>query len=420
MVHLLVLLLISSAEQLRSDLAAVDPRDPQYATLAVDRLLAVARQAQASDLHLQPTADALDVRWRVDGVLQPLLTLPAQLAPNVVARLKVLANLLTYRTDVPQEGRIRAEQGGMEVRVSTFPTLYGEKAVVRMFADRGQYHTLDSLGLRPDITGELRRLLTETSGAVLVTGPAGSGKTTTLYACLRQIAAQSQAGRSLASLEDPIEVAVPGVAQSQVNAAAGFDLAAGLRFLLRQDPEVIMVGEIRDRATAETVFQASLTGHLVLSSFHAPSAAGAISRLMDMEIAPYLLRSGILAIASQRLVRRLCECSQPTDDADARLGLPVASMRLPKGCAACSGSGYRGRIVLAEMLTLQHNALAGAILARDHLPRLEQLAIESGMTPLIRRACEAVEAGLTSPAEVRRVLGFAKFGVRNAECGIQE
>lgn len=399
--------LISSAEQLRRDLGALDPRNPQYATLAVDRLLAVARQAQASDLHFQPAADALDVRWRVDGVLQPLATLPAQLSPNVVARLKVLANLLTYRTDVPQEGRIRADEGGMEVRVSTFPTLYGEKAVVRMFADRRRYRSLDSLGLPPEITAELSRLLAETSGAVLVTGPAGSGKTTTLYACLRQIAAQSQSGRSLVSLEDPIEVAVPGVAQSQVNAAAGFDLAAGLRFLLRQDPEVIMVGEIRDRVTAETVFQASLTGHLVLSSFHAPSAAGAISRLLDMDIAPYLLRSGILAIVSQRLVRRLCECSQPTDDANARLALPLTSARLPNGCADCGGSGYRGRIALAELLTLQHNALAGDILARNDLPRLEQLAIESGMTPLIRRACEAVEAGLTSPAEVRRVLGFA-------------
>ncbi len=388
--------------------AALDPRDPQYATRAVERLLDISRQAQASDLHLQPTADALEVRWRVDGVLQPLATLPVQLAGNVIARLKVLAGLLTYRTDVPQEGRIRAAAGEMEVRVSTFPTLYGEKAVVRMFADRGRYDSLDALGLRPEIIAELSRLLHETSGAMLVTGPAGSGKTTTLYACLRQIAAHSQGSRSLASLEDPIEVAVPGVAQTQVNAAAGFDLAAGLRFLLRQDPEVIMVGEIRDRATAETVFQASLTGHLVLSTFHAPSAAGAISRLSEMDIAPYLLRSGILAIVSQRLVRRLCECAQPANDDDARLGLAVNCARLPVGCADCGGSGYRGRIALAEMLTLQHNALAGAILARDDQARLERLAIESGMTPLIRRACEAIEAGITSPAEVRRVLGFAE------------
>ena len=390
---------------LRGELAALDARDPQYATLVVDRLLAAGREMQASDLHLLPTADGLDVRWRVDGVLEPLAVLPGRLAPNVVARLKVLAGLLTYRTDMPQEGRIR-ETAGTEVRVSTFPTLHGEKAVVRLFADRSQYQSLDALGLPPEIVSELRGLLAETSGAILVTGPAGSGKTTTLYASLREIAEQSQARRSLASLEDPIEMDVPGVAQAQVNAAAGFDLAAGLRFLLRQDPEVIMVGEIRDRQTAETVFQASLTGHLVLSTFHAGSSVGAISRLLDMEIAPYLLRSGILAILSQRLVRRLCECGQPADSPDLRLGLPVAKVRVASGCSLCGGTGYRGRVVLAEMLTVQHNELARAILSRSDRMRLEQLAIESGMVPLIQRACAAIEAGLTSPAEVRRVLGF--------------
>jgi type II secretory ATPase GspE/PulE/Tfp pilus assembly ATPase PilB-like protein len=196
------------------------------------------------------------------------------------------------------------------------------------------------------------------------------------------------------------------VAQTQVNAAAGFDLAAGLRFLLRQDPEVIMVGEIRDRGTAETVFQASLTGHLVLSSFHAPSAAGAISRLNDMEIAPYLLRSGILAIISQRLVRRLCECARPSDNADLRLGLPVKKMMEAHGCSLCGSTGYRGRIVLAEMLPIQNNGSAGAILSRGDRARLQQFAVDSGMIPLMNRACEAVEAGLTTPVEVRRVLGF--------------
>jgi general secretion pathway protein E len=393
-------------DRLRHDLAAFDALDPRYATLVVEQLLAAGGEAEASDLHLLPTADGLDVRWRVDGVLELLATLPARLAPNVVARLKVLAGLLTYRTDVPQEGRVRIEASAAEVRVSTFPTLFGEKAVVRLFADRSRYQSLDSLGLRGEIVGELRRLLAETSGAVLVTGPAGSGKTTTLYACLREIAERSRSRRSLASLEDPIEMAVPGVAQTQVNAAAGFDLATGLRFLLRQDPEVIMVGEIRDRATAETAFQASLTGHLVLSTFHAGSAAGAISRLCDMEIAPYLLRSGILAILSQRLVRRLCDCAQPTDDPDLRLGLPVAKMRLAQGCPACGGAGYRGRLVLAEMLTVQRNERARAIVSRGDRLRLEQFAIESGMVPLVERACEAIEAGLTSPAEVRRVLGF--------------
>jgi type II secretory ATPase GspE/PulE/Tfp pilus assembly ATPase PilB-like protein len=396
-----------NVENLRVELAALDARDPQFATLVVDRLLAASRESQASDLHLLPTADGLDVRWRVDGVLEPLAALPGRLAANVIARLKVLAGLLTYRTDVPQEGRIR-DSVASEVRVSTFPTLFGEKAVVRLFADRGRYDSLDDLGLQSQVVSDLRRLLAETSGAILITGPAGSGKTTTLYACLREIDQQSHGSRSIASLEDPIEVAVHGVAQTQVNAAAGFDLAAGLRFVLRQDPEVIMVGEIRDRPTAETVFQASLTGHLVLSSFHASSAAGAVNRLCDMEIAPYLLRSGILAIVSQRLLRKLCQCSQPIDDAESRLGLPVSHMRAAVGCPECRNCGYRGRIVVAEMLLVQNNELARAILSRTDRNRLQQLAIESGMTPLLQRACEAVEAGLTSPQEARRVLGFGE------------
>ena len=397
-----------SIAPLREQFAALDPAHPQYATQLVDHLLSAGRAAGASDLHLQPTGEGLDVRWRIDGVLQHVALLPERIAPNVVARLKVLADLLTYRTDVPQEGRIRGGESGVEVRISTFPTLYGEKAVVRLFADRGRYETLDALGLDAELLAGLRRLLVETSGVVLVTGPAGSGKTTTLYACLREIAAQSAGGRSIASLEDPVEVAVAGVAQSQVNPAAGFDLATGLRFLLRQDPEVIMVGEVRDSATAEVAFQASLTGHLVLSTFHAGGAAGAISRLSDMGIAPYLLRSGILAIVSQRLVRKLCRCSQPSDDPLDRLGLQAARVWLPEGCADCRGTGYQGRAVLAEMLLAEASELGRAILSRSDKAQLEALAVEAGMVPLWRRACQAVEAGTTSPAEVRRVLGCAE------------
>jgi type II secretory ATPase GspE/PulE/Tfp pilus assembly ATPase PilB-like protein len=214
-------------------------------------------------------------------------------------------------------------------------------------------------------------------------------------------------GRSLVSLEDPIEVAVPGVAQSQVNQAAGFDLATGLRFLLRQDPEVMMVGEIRDPVTAEVAFQASLTGHLVLSTFHAGSSAACISRLSDMGIEPYLLRSGILAIISQRLVRKLCPCSQPITDETELLGLPVTLARRHVGCPSCATTGYAGRMVLAEMLTPQHSEVGRAILSRSDARQLQDLAIAAGMTPLAQRACDAVASGLTSPAEVRRVLGFS-------------
>jgi type II secretory ATPase GspE/PulE/Tfp pilus assembly ATPase PilB-like protein len=211
----------------------------------------------------------------------------------------------------------------------------------------------------------------------------------------------------MASLEDPIEMAVPGVAQSQVNAAAEFDLATGLKFLLRQDPEVILVGEIRDQATAEVAFQAALTGHLILSTFHAGSAAGAISRLSDMGIAPYLLRSGVLAIVSQRLVRRLCPCARPTDDPDARLGLEVSRAWLPSGCERCGGCGYQGRLLLAEMLTAQTSEIGRAVLSRDDSQKIEQLASSLGMVTRWQRACAAVESGATSPAEVRRVLGFS-------------
>ena len=352
-------------ERFRREIALRDPSSPRFSVEVVELILAEARAAGASDVHLQPTAEGLSMRWRIDGVLHEAGLVPREVAPNVVARLKVLAELLTYRTDVPQEGRIRGEAGDLEMRLSTFPTIHGEKAVVRLFAASGGLTRLDDLGLPPEILEALRRLLGETSGAILFSGPAGSGKTTTIYACLRELVAATEGRRSLATLEDPVEVAVAGVAQSQVNPPAGFDLETGLRSLLRQDPEVIAVGEIRDRATAEVAFQASLTGHLVLTTFHAGSAAGAVGRLSDMGIEPYLLRSGILAIVSQRLVRKLCDCAREVDDPSARLGLPVRRARLPVGCDACGGTGYRGRLVLAEMLVPDASDLGRAILVPD-------------------------------------------------------
>lgn len=392
-----------------NQLAGFVPRDPQYAVQVVDRLLGMGPRQHASDLHLQPTGEGLEVRFRIDGVLQTAAMLPPVVAANVIARLKVLAELLTYRTDVPQEGRVRVAGTDVEMRVSTYPTLHGERAVVRFFADSQQYQRLHDLGLPKDVAVRLERLLAETSGAILVVGPAGSGKTTTIYACLRELAAKGDAQRSLMSIEDPIEVAVSGVAQSQVNSQVGLDLAAGLRSLMRQDPEVIMVGEIRDRATAEAAFGASLTGHLLLSTFHAGSAAEAISRLSDMGIEPYLLRSGVLAILCQRLVRRLCDCARPSDKPEDRLGLPVQQAWLPVGCPACSGTGYRGRILLVEMLTAERTELGRAILSRSDAATLNHLAAEAGMITHQQRACAAVEARLTSPAEVRRVLGFGDW-----------
>ena len=390
------------------DFQGLDPADPRYATEVVDRLLAAGCAAGASDLHLQPAAEGLHVKFRIDGVLQPVATFPADLAPNIITRLKVLSRLLTYQTDRPQEGRVRTPQANVEMRVATFPTLHGERAVVRLFGGSGQYEQLTDLGLHEDVLPPLGRLLAETSGAILVSGPAGSGKTTTVYACLRELSRETLGARSLVSIEDPIEVAVDGVAQSQVNQPAGLDLATGLRFLMRQDPEVILVGEIRDRPTAEAALQASLTGHLLLSTFHAGSAAETIGRLSDMGIEPYVLRSGLLAILCQRLLRKLCSCAREADDADARLGLPVEHARVPVGCQSCGGTGYRGRFLLVEMLTPERTELGRAILSRADTTHLEQLAVRAGMITRWQRAHRAIEAGLTSPAEVRRVLGFSE------------
>jgi len=398
----------SMVSGLCGELARLNPADPEYAARSVDVALAAARQAGVSDVHFQPARNGLELKYRLDGVLTSVSVFPAALAANIVARLKVLSGLLTYHTDRPQEGRIRLPQDDVEMRVCTFPTLHGERAVVRLFGGTQRYQYLDDLGLPDDVLHPLRSLLSETSGAILVSGPAGSGKTTTVYACLREIDRQFGGGRSLVSLEDPIEVAVDGVAQSQVHPPAGLDLASGLRFLMRQDPEVIMVGEIRDRATADTAFQASLTGHLLLSTFHAGSAAETVGRLLDMGIEPYVLRSGLLAILNQRLLRRLCSCAVPAEEPDARLGLTVQRARMPRGCDKCGGTGYRGRLLLVEMLTLSRSELARAVLARSETTAIERLAAQSGMADRWQRACRAVDEGSTSPAEVRRVLGFSR------------
>ncbi len=394
-----------TSESIRDRLGQLRAADAQYATRFVDLLLEEARAMSVSDVHLQPDGGELDVRWRVDGVLQHVGRFPLGEATDVVARLKVMAELLTYRSDVPQEGRIRDAPGRVEMRVSTFPTLHGERAVVRLFAETGQFLFLKDLGLPGEIELSLGQLLAETSGAIILSGPAGSGKTTMAYACLRELVRSAGGQKCIVSLEDPIETAIAGVAQSQIKSAAGFNFEAGLRSIMRQDPEVIMVGEIRDRETALAAFQASLTGHLVMTTFHAGSAAEAVSRLSDMGIEPYLLRSGILAILNQRLVRRLCDCAVATDD-EARLGLPVRAARRPTGCDACAGIGYRGRMVIAEMLTVQRTEVSRAILSRDDSAKLEKLAVAAGMVTRWQRACDAVEAGKTSTAEVRRVFGF--------------
>ncbi len=419
---------VSDVAELGAVLAGPQPADANYATRVVDLLLPAAQQLGASDLHLQPAAGGLEVKLRIDGVLQTAALLPRDAGPRVVGRLKVLAGLLTYCTDRPQEGRIRPAEppgnpagqanptdppafaSGVEMRLSTFPTLHGERAVLRLFGAARQFARLDDLGLHASLREALDRLLGETAGVLLVSGPAGSGKTTTLYACLRELAARSRGERSLLSIEDPIEMAVEGVAQTQVNPAAGLDLAAGVRALMRHDPEVILIGEIRDRPTAQAAMQAGLTGQLVLSAFHAGSAAETVGRLLDMGIEPYILRSGLLGVLSQRLLRRLCDCARWSDDPADRLGLPVASTRVPTGCKQCGRTGYRGRVLLAELLLPDPAPTGQAILAQAEAEVIERRAVESGMATRWQRAAEMVDAGVTGAAEVRRAMGFGRGG----------
>lgn len=375
-----------------AELAQLNPRDVNYATRFVELLLAAAQEVKASDVHLQPTATGLEIRWRLDGVLQTVGEFPRGEATDVAARLKVLARLLTYRTDIPQEGRIPVEHAGNEMRISTFPSLHGERVVIRLFVAPQELLQLADLGLPAEVANALENALARTSGALLITGPAGGGKTTTAYASLRHVVRASGGARSIVSLEDPIEVAIGGVSQSQVNPAAGFDLAGGLRSLLRQDPEVVLLGEIRDQPTAAAVFQAALTGQLVISTFHAGSACEAISRIAEMGIEPYLLRSGLALLIQQRLLRRLCKCA--------------AGKNEPLGCAECQLSGYRGRIATAELLPPLSNEIAAAVLRHADAAELQTIAEAAGMIPLRQRAEELLAAGLTSRAEVHRVLGI--------------
>lgn len=374
---------IDGTLQARLDAAAGPDRVVRVVDLAIDEGIA----RRASDIHFEPTPEGLLVRYRVDGVLHTSGRLAREIAGNVVARLKVLAELLTYRTDIPQEGAVRprADHAWPDLRVSTLPTVHGEKAVVRAFASGIELLPLEQLGLPGPMLAELLRLLQQRTGAIYLTGPSGSGKTTTIYACLQHLA-QTGWGRHIVTVEDPVERWVAGVSQSQVRPGTEFDFARGLRSLLRHDPDVIMVGEIRDRETAATTAEAALTGHLVFSTLHAGSAVGVIGRLIEMGVEPHQLTSGAQAILNQRLLRQVCASCRGT------------------GCDACRHAGYLGRRLIAELL-VPDAGFRRAILQRADAAELERLARSAGMRTIREAAADALADGLTTQAEIDRVLG---------------
>jgi general secretion pathway protein E len=402
---------LSLQQQFRSESPDLPRTHPDYVLRLVDSVLASARKAGASDIHLLPGEDGLAMSWRIDGVLHPIELLPRVIGPNIIARLKVMSQLLTYQTDVPQEGRIHLLEGNAETRVSTFPTLFGEKCVIRLFAGSNRYRHVDDLGFDVELAGSLKSMLARRGGMILISGPAGSGKTTSIYACLREIIEREEHPRSVATLEDPVEAVMPGVAQSQVRPIAGFDYETGLKSLLRQDPEVIAVGEIRDRTTAQVAVQAALTGHLILTTFHAGSASEALNRLLEMGLEPYQVRSAVLAILNQRLLRRLCECATESQSPQDRLGMSVERVRVSAGCEKCRGTGYQGRFLIAELLIPEAHGVGRSILERSDAIELERRAATAGMKTRWHRAEEAVTAGVTTPVEIRRVLGFGASDV---------
>ena len=379
---------------------------------AVNDLLEKAVELRASDIHIEPFQTGLVVRMRIDGLLRPV-TAPSGVLPQaVISRIKIIASLNIAERRLPQDGaaRLRTGRSEIDIRVAVMPTQYGESAVIRILPrDRGLL-MVDKLGFSFADEQRLRRLLKLPHGMIVITGPTGSGKTTTLATILSIL---NEPSRKILTIEDPVEYEIPGVNQSQVKPAIGLTFASALRSFVRQDPDVIMVGEIRDPETAHVAVHAALTGHLVLTTLHTETAAAALPRMLDLGIEAYLLRSTLRAVVAQRLVRQLCErCKalktlSATDFVeDPRLDTlgfrPGEVLHHPRGCERCGGTGYRGRLGLFEVLEL-NNELRDLIGEKTDGHKIDQAAIRAGMTTMLDDGISKCRAGLTSAAEILRV-----------------
>ncbi|MEZ6137035.1 MAG: GspE/PulE family protein [Pirellulaceae bacterium] len=354
----------------------------------VNDLLLEAIQARASDIHLQPFEDHVIVRMRMDGVLEDIRKLPRQIQDEVISRLKVAGRMNIAERRLPQDGRatVRVGDRTIDLRLASMPTNYGERMVVRLLDKSARLYRLAELGMDEFSLERFRRLIGVEHGLVLVTGPTGSGKSTTLYAALQELDTRS---RNAVTLEDPIEYQLDGISQTQINTKKGMTFASGLRSVLRQDPDIIMVGEIRDQETAVMAVQAALTGHLVFSTLHTNDASSAVTRMLDLGIEPYLVASSVLGVLAQRLVRRVCaECK----------GTPADEHR----CGACRGTGYRGREGIYELL-LVTDTIRKQIQERVHAAEIRDAGVRDGMR-LLRECGELkIAQGLTTPEEVERV-----------------
>ncbi|MBN1508697.1 MAG: type II secretion system ATPase GspE [Sedimentisphaerales bacterium] len=377
----------------------------------VNDILFRALQLRASDVHVHPYESKIQIRYRVDGILYDVLSLNRNVLPLIISRIKVMAGMDIAERRLPQDGRssVRLGQREVDLRVSTVPTSFGERCVLRILDKSTGVFALDELGLWADDLARLDSLLNRAHGVIFVTGPTGSGKSTTLYACLNRI---NSAEKNVITIEDPIEYQLEGISQIQVASKKGMNFATSLRHVLRQDPDVIMVGEVRDVETARMAIQSSLTGHLVFSTLHTNDSAGAVSRLLDLGVEPYLVSSSLIAIMAQRLVRRVCpdcrEPSTPTAHELSELGLGTpeqnkdARFYVGKGCERCFQTGYRGRTGIYELMLI-HTDIQDLIYKRATAGSIKRLALQAGMQTLRMDGARKALAGITTVAEVLRV-----------------
>jgi type IV pilus assembly protein PilB len=361
----------------------------------------------ASDIHVEPAKTSVRIRYRIDGVLHETHKFPRKLHAALVSRFKILAKLDIAERRVPQDGRIplRVEGREIDLRVATVPTVWGEKVTMRILDKSSVLVGIERLGFDADDLQTFRKLITKPYGIIFSTGPTGSGKTTTLYAVLNEL---NDPEKNLISIEDPIEYQLPGVAQAQINLRAGMTFAAGLRAMLRQDPDIVMVGEIRDKETAETAIHASLTGHLVLATIHANDSASTVTRLFHMGVEPYLVASAVVCILAQRLVRKICpECKidyVPPPEALQRLGIPPGTkLYRGQGCEFCRQTGYLGRVGVFELMKID-DELRSLITDEASAPEIRRKALELGMYTLQQDGIRKVISGVTSIEEAMRVL----------------
>jgi type II secretory ATPase GspE/PulE/Tfp pilus assembly ATPase PilB-like protein len=397
-----------TVEYLQSDTAA---QGIEVSTL-VNCLVQDASRLAASDLHIEPWEDSIAVRARVNGVLTEVAHLPLDLLDKISMRFKVMANLVTYQAGLPQDGTAIGgpELDGVQLRVSIFPTTRGEKIVVRLFDPRDRRFDLANLGFEEGTLHGLLRVLKRTSGLLLFTGPTGSGKTSTMYSALCYIMQRDGTSVSISTVEDPVEFNLPMVSQTQINPAQEFSYAVALRSIMRQDPQVIMVGEIRDSETAGIAVQAGLTGHLVISTIHSGVSAGAFTRLINMEIEPFMLASSVLGVMGLRLVRKNCpNCSQVYEPAPSQLKvvpeelIGQAQFLRGAGCDQCNNTGYCGRLPVSELLVV-NEPFREAVLKKLPTSALEEIAIQQGMRTLWQNGLYRAITGQTSLEETIRVV----------------